>query len=187
MAELASDPDVIALSLHVDYWDYIGWKDTFANPQFTKRQKAYARAINSRTIYTPQMIVGGVDRVEGNDPMKVANTVRLHAGMASPVTLTLTRVGGKVVIRTEADPPLAANAQVQLVRYAPEQTVKIGRGENAGREVTYHNIVTSWTDLGTWDGAAPLTLEADVAGSDRVVVIVQSDGPAKVLAAARLP
>lgn len=186
MAELAADPNVIALSLHVDYWDYIGWKDTFANPQFTKRQKAYAHAIGGRTIYTPQMIIGGDDRVQGNDPMKVANTVRQHAGVVSPVTLSIAREGGKLMITAAANPPLTAEARVQLVRYAPEQTVLIGRGENAGREVTYHNIVTSWTDLGAWDGTAPLTMEAAVAGSEPVVVIVQTEGPAAVLAAARL-
>jgi hypothetical protein len=186
MALLAKDPNVIALSLHVDYWDYIGWKDTFANPQFTKRQKAYARAIGSRTIYTPQMIVAGDDRVEGNDPMKVADTVRRHASVKGTVTLAIERRGGVLTIDAVANPPLKGTARVQLVRYSPEETVLIGRGENAGREVTYHNIVTSWADLGAWAGDKPFKIEAPVTGDEPIVVIIQSEGPSDVLAAARL-
>ena len=67
-ATLTQDPKIIPLSLHVDYWDYIGWSDIFGSPAFTERQKSYARAIGSRTIYTPQFVVGGRDRIEGFDP-----------------------------------------------------------------------------------------------------------------------
>lgn len=186
MAHLAKDPNVIALSLHVDYWDYIGWKDTFANPQFTQRQKSYARAIGSRTIYTPQMIVNGKDRVEGNDPLEVSDKVRTHMAAHSPVTLSVTRKNGKVYITATATPPLTRKARVQVVRYLPSETVQIGRGENAGRAVTYHNVVTSWQSVGDWAGTGPLDMQADVPGGDPVVVIIQSDGPADVLAVARL-
>lgn len=186
MAQLARDPSVIALALHVDYWDYIGWKDTFADPQFTKRQKSYARAIGSRTIYTPQMIVAGVDRVEGNDPMKVADSIRRHAMGTSPVRLWVERQGAKLVIRAEANPPLRKAARVQVVRYQPEAKVDIQRGENAGQTVTYHNIVTSWQSVADWPGQAPLEMVADLPGAGPAVVIVQSEGPAEVLAAARV-
>ncbi len=186
MATLAADPEVIALALHVDYWDYIGWKDTFANPAFTKRQKAYAHAIGSRTIYTPQMIVAGDDRVEGNDPMAVSEKVRKHAMAKSQVTLSVERSGAKVVIRAVATPPLTTKARVQIVRYLPEETVEIGRGENAGRAVTYHNIVTSWVDIGEWAGADALEMTADAAGSEPVVVILQAEGFGRILAAANL-
>lgn len=186
MTDLAKSPDVIALALHVDYWDYIGWKDTFANPNFTKRQKAYAKAEGSRMIYTPQMIVGGVDRVEGNDPMSVAEAIRKHQSLPSPVRLTITREGDHLIIRAEADPPLTEPARVQVVRYLPNATVTIGRGENAGREVTYTNIVTDWQSVAQWPGQAPLDMTASAPGSDPVVVIVQSEGPARVLAAAAL-
>ncbi len=186
MAELAADPSVIALSLHVDYWDYIGWTDTFGNPAFTKRQKAYAGATGNRVIYTPQIIVAGEDVVEGNDPMKIASTLRRHATDESPVTLTADRVGDKLVIHAQALSPLDIEARVQVVRYLPEETVSIGKGENAGREVTYHNVVTDWADLGGWTGERPLQLEADVSGPEPIVVIVQSKGPASVLAAVQL-
>jgi hypothetical protein len=187
MSHLASDPNVIALALHVDYWDYIGWKDTFADPQFTKRQKAYARAIGSRTIYTPQMIVGGLDRVEGNDPMEVSDKIRRHMTLPAQVQLSLTRRGDQVQISAWADGVLSDELRVQLVRYKEKESVAIGRGENAGREVVYHNIVTSWQPIAEWDGQGPLDLLADAPGADPVVVIVQKEGPAEVLAVARLP
>lgn len=186
MARLAKDPNVVALSLHVDYWDYIGWKDTFAAPQFTKRQKAYARAIGSRTIYTPQMIVAGQDRVEGNDPMGVSDKIRHHMTVQSPVQLNLVRDGNQVLITAIRKEPGLSKMRVQLVRYIAQETVLIGRGENAGREVVYHNIVTSWQPIAEWDGTAPFEMRADAPGADPVVVIVQNDGPAEVLAVARL-
>ncbi|WP_435258649.1 DUF1223 domain-containing protein [Thioclava sp. FR2] len=185
MAQLVNDPNLIALSLHVDYWDYIGWKDTFGNPQFTKRQKSYARAIGSRTIYTPQMIVGGVDRVEGNDPMKVLDSIRKHLMAGSPVSLSVRREGDKVAIRIEANPPLQRGTRVQVVRYLPKASVEIERGENAGQTVDYHNVVTSWQAVADWSGQEAFEMMADAPGTEPVVVIVQSEGPAEILAAAR--
>lgn len=185
LESLANDPRVIPLALHVDYWDYIGWKDTFGQAKFTDRQKSYARAIGSRTIYTPQMIVGGVGRVEGNVPEEVAAHIAEQLSLTSPVTLVVERQGDVLVIRAEADPPLDAPVRVQLVRYRPEETVEIDRGENAGKRITYRNIVTSWENLGEWPGNAPLSLSASVAGGDPAVVILQEKGPSAILAAAR--
>lgn len=186
LAALAADPRVIPLALHVDYWDYIGWKDRFADPRFTARQKAYARAIGSRTIYTPQMIVGGTDRVEGHAPEEVAALILKHLQSAERVGLWLERDGDLLRIHAEADPPLDAAVRVQLVRYRPEETVDIEHGENAGRTVTYRNIVTSWESLGDWGGQAPLAIETHAGGPEPVAVILQHDGPGAILAAASL-
>jgi hypothetical protein len=185
-AELAQDPMIIPLALHVDYWDYIGWADSFADPKFTARQKAYARNVGSRTIYTPQMIIGGLDRVEGNAPSEVASLVMKHLMGAQPVTVDVTRQGETLVIRATATQPIGQTIKVQLVRYKPEASVDITRGENAGRTVTYHNIVTSWQVIGDWDGAAPLQLEAEYPNGNPGVVILQAEGPAAILAAARV-
>ena len=186
LAELAVHDEVIPLALHVDYWDYIGWKDTFGNPAFSKRQKAYARAAGSRMIYTPQMIVEGADHLEGNDVLAVADAIRRHMMRPDPVLLQAERIGDQVLIRAEADPPLERMARVQLVRYLPQANVTIERGENAGRAVTYHNIVTSWKVMAEWPGEAPFMMMADAPGTEPVVVIVQADGPAEVLAAIAL-
>jgi hypothetical protein len=187
LAELAEQPGVIALALHVDYWDYIGWKDQFAHPGFTNRQKSYAKAAGERMIYTPQMIVGGVDRVVGHEPEAVAQAIDRHAALASPVRLTISRQGDKIIIKAEAEPPLDAPAIVQLVGYRPAAMVDIADGENKGLAVEYRNIVTSWERIGEWSGKEPLMMTAPVATSGPVAVIVQREGPAEVLAAATLP
>ncbi len=186
VAMLTADPRIIALSLHVDYWDYIGWQDKFAQPKFTERQRAYAKAIGSRTIYTPQLIIGGQDRIEGYSPEETSEQLRRHLSARSPVQLVLERLGEKIVIRAVANPPLTEPVRVQLVRYIPEQTVTIERGENAGKTITYRNIVTSWESVGDWSGLEPLELTAPAEGKEPAVVILQSNGPAKIVAAARV-
>jgi hypothetical protein len=183
---LAQDPRVIPLSLHVDYWDYIGWADSFADPAFTKRQKAYAKAAGEKMIYTPQMIVGGVERVVGSEPEELGLHLVNHLSAPSRVTLVVERQDDMLVIRAEAEPPLTSPVGIHLVRYLPEETVEIERGENAGKVITYHNIVTSWSNIGEWPGVAPLELSAAVTGSEPAVVIVQEQGPAAILAAARV-
>jgi len=185
-AALAGDPNVIPLALHVDYWDYIGWADKFADPVFTERQKAYAREEGSRMVYTPQLIVGGLDRVEGNQPAEVQALIRRHMDAPQSVTLTLNRRGDVVEIAAVSQRAFADPARVQLVRFRPVETVLIERGENAGRTVTYHNIVTSWQALGDWTGEEPLEIKASAPGSDPAVVIVQQSGPSAILAAARI-
>ena len=186
VAMLASNPRVLPLALHVDYWDYIGWADKFAQAKFTDRQRAYAKAIGSRTIYTPQLIIGGQHRIEGFSPAETAERLQQHLAAGQTVMLTVTRDGDQLVIRAEADPPLNETVRVQLVRYTPEETVTIERGENAGKTITYHNIVTSWEGLGDWQASAPLELKAPFGGDEPGAVILQSAGPAEILAAARV-
>lgn len=182
---LVDDPRVIPLALHVDYWDYIGWADSFANPAFTARQKAYARASGSRMIYTPQMIIAGEDRVEGLAPDEFATSVTSHLARPSRVKLTVERKGEVITIHAEADPPLTKPVRVQLVRYLPSEVVEIQRGENAGQVITYRNIVTSWDVLGDWPGTEELDVSAAAPGAAPAVVIVQEQGPGAILAAAR--
>jgi hypothetical protein len=186
LAMLAANPNVIPLALHVDYWDYIGWEDKFGDPRYTERQKAYARQAGSRMIYTPQLIVGGLDRVEGNQPDEVGELIRRHLDVAHGVTLSIRRDGDTISIEAQAESAFEEPARVQLVRYRPSETVSIERGENAGRTVTYHNIVTSWQALGDWSGSEPLAIDVTAPGSDPAVVIVQKPGPSAILAAARV-
>lgn len=184
MAKLVTNPDVIALALHVDYWDYIGWKDEFAYAAFTDRQKDYARAAGSRTIYTPQMIVNGVDRVEGNNPEAVEALVQMHLMGNSGVSLMLQREGDTLYVRGSGN--VAGPLTVNLVRFIPKETVTIERGENAGMTMAYHNIVTELVTVGEWSGTGPLTMETPITGTDPVAVFVQAKGPGAILAAARL-
>jgi hypothetical protein len=186
-AGLTTRPDVIALALHVDYWDYIGWKDSFALPQFTERQRAYAREAGARTIYTPQMIVGGLEHLVGVRPAELAAMIARHGAMPAKVAMQTLREGGAVRITATPIAQLPQGTLIQLVRYRPEASVEIRGGENAGRLITYHNIVTEWRRVGTWDGASPLSLSVDVAPGDNGVVILQEPGPGPIIAAARLP
>ncbi|HSF63926.1 MAG TPA: DUF1223 domain-containing protein [Paracoccaceae bacterium] len=186
MAVLADEPGVIALALHVDYWDYLGWADAFAQAQFTDRQKAYARSAGKKMIYTPQMIVGGQDRMVGHKVEDVRAAIARHAGLPRDVRLTVTREGDTIRITATAVPPADRRLRVQLVRYLPEQQVAIERGENAGRIVTYRNIVTSWQGVGEWHAMTPLDMGLPAQGDEPVVVILQEDGPAQIVAAAAL-
>lgn len=186
LGTLAGNPRVLALSLHVDYWDYLGWEDKFANPAFTKRQKAYANHARDKMVYTPQMVVQGQNRFVGSKSGAMSEA--LSAAMAQdPLTkVVLDRKGDSLSIRAE---PIAGGRRainVQLVRYSPAEKVVIERGENAGETITYHNVVTSWKVIGTWDGTSALTVDTPVTGSSPLAVILQTDGPAEILAAARL-
>ncbi|SDN35851.1 hypothetical protein SAMN05216196_101264 [Lutimaribacter pacificus] len=185
--ELAARDDVIALALHVDYWDYIGWKDKFASPRNTARQKAYAVAAGRRSVYTPQMIIDGGDHVVGNHPMDVAELVRAHAERARAVTLNVTRLDADR-LRIEVTPKDRTGAPmvIHLVRYRPEETVDIKKGENAGKRLSYANIVSEWTVLAEWDGRAPLRIEAEAPGKQPAAVLVQRKGPGLIEAAALL-
>lgn len=183
---LVGQPGVIPLALHVDYWDYIGWQDTFGNARFTDRQKAYARASGERMIYTPQMIISGQERIVGSETDALAAALARQLAVQSAVKLSIERMGDRVMIRAAANPPLPQAVIVQLVRYQPQQTVEIEGGENQGQIVTYSNIVTDWQRLGEWPGKDPLEVEADAPGPSPVVVILQNQGPSNIVAAASL-
>lgn len=183
LESLTKSQGVIPLALHVDYWDYIGWRDTFAQEKFSNRQRKYAAANAEKMVYTPQMIVAGRARVRGND------AAELHAEIAaarSAVTLDITRSGADVVITAPALTAPSGEFLVDIVRYRPQSTVSIERGENQGRQIAYHNIVTQWENLGKWSGREPLVMRARAAGDAPVVIIIQRQGPRDVLAAAVL-
>ncbi|WP_342075353.1 DUF1223 domain-containing protein [Yoonia sp. SS1-5] len=182
--ELAKRDDVIALALHVDYWDYIGWKDVFASPQYTARQHGYAQAASATTVYTPQMVINGQDHVVGSRPRQVMSRVEAHQARVDPVDVSLSRSGSTLQIQAEAS--ARGDYVVQLVRYSPQETVDIRRGENAGRQLSYANVVSSWDVIGQWDGASALDISATVSGNDPIVVIVQQARSGPIVGASEL-
>jgi hypothetical protein len=186
LGEIVGRSDVLPLALHVDYWDYIGWKDEFASPAFTARQKAYARAANARTIYTPQMIVSGQDHLIGTHSAELMHLIAAHGAEPPRVDLSLSQSNGRILVAAVTSVRPAAPLIVQLVRYTPEQTVEIRSGENADQTITYHNIVTEWREIGRWSGEAPLSLEVDLPGNMPAAVILQEEGPGAIWAAAAL-
>lgn len=188
LTELADRDDILPLALHVDYWDYIGWADTFARPENTSRQKAYARAAGQRSIYTPEMVVAGVDHVLGNRPMQLAERLMAHKEAMGSVTIDAAMTGNRVSVRAMAGEgaDLPARMVVDLVVFRVSGAVEITRGENAGRTIQYANIVERWDRLGQWDGDGAWEGDAQLPDEGAAAVIVQQVGPGPILAAIRL-
>jgi hypothetical protein len=195
LGELAGDPSLVAVSVPIDYWDYLGWKDTLASPMHSARQRAYARARGDRQVYTPQIVVNGSTHVLGSDraaiERAIAQTDRNTAIMSVPVLLSLG--GSDLNVKVAAGKEHVA-AEVWLCPLARSVPVAIGRGENGGRMVTYHNVVRHWLKLGDWAGTAlnwsvPLT-EIMTDEIDAAAVMVQQgtrDKPGIVVGAAYTP
>ncbi|MDK3074141.1 DUF1223 domain-containing protein [Sedimentitalea sp. JM2-8] len=184
--DLTGRPDVIPLALHVDYWDYIGWEDSFARAENTLRQRKYARAGGRKMIYTPQIIVNGQQDIAGGNAMKLADAIALHKAEPSRVSLRAGRDDDILSIQAETLAPVAAPLTVLVVRYTPLQSVTITRGENAGHTIDYANVVDEMTVVGHWDGGAPLSLSAQMGGSKPAAVLLQYPGPGAIVAAARV-
>lgn len=197
LSRLAHDPATLALSFPVDYWDYIGWKDTLATPSYTARQKAYALASGKGAVYTPQAIVNGLTDAVGSDMEAIEEAeseTGKRAGVLS-VPLTVVERNGKIDISVgAAGAGSPQSAGVYLLALASSRTVIVQRGENAGSTLTYSNVVRAITKIDDWNGAA-LHLQADVSqghigGADSYAVIVQAGAraqPSTILAAARGP
>ncbi len=184
--ELVGRDDVIALALHVDYWDYIGWKDDFANPAYSERQRNYARVAGKRSVYTPQMVIGGLDHVVGTHPDQVNKFIQKHAAASANIQVDLERIDDGLTVKLVAADDAAGSYVVQLVRYSDLESRNIRRGENAGRTIDYANIVTHWETLGEWNGKRDKTMQASLSGDGQVVVLVQQSGFGPIKAAARL-
>jgi hypothetical protein len=185
--QLASRPGVIALALHVDYWDYLGWKDAFAQPQFSDRQKAYAKSRRERSIFTPQMIVQGADPVIGHDEPAVSASIAAHAVRPQSARLQLVRNGSGLDIALAPAAGPVGPSDVHVVEILPEHAMTIEAGENAGHSFTYSNIVTGWHTVARWDGASEVEIRAEGLDPGPVAVIVQRERMGPVIAAGKLP
>jgi hypothetical protein len=189
LAELAGRPGVVALSLHVDYWDYIGWKDPYASPQHTARQQRYTESLNLRYVYTPQIVVDGRVNVVGSRRAEVLEAIETAAKRDRPIDITFVTSNGGTVIIPEGHAP-DEGATVWLAVYDREHVTEVKRGENAGRSLRNANVVRSFERLGTWSGARleiPLDLSgARARGRDGCAVIVQRGRAGPVLAAAAM-
>ena len=181
--ELSDAEGVLALALHVDYWDYIGWKDVFASAQFTKRQKYYAHAMGEKMVYTPQVVVNGQDHTIGSHASDVLTLIANHAQGQDTVDLSAERSSGSVSISATARDGNAGAMDVHVVQYLPEQSVAITRGENSGKTIVYSNIVREWNNVGQWTGRGTLSLTAPVSADLPVAVILQEKGYGPIVAA----
>jgi hypothetical protein len=194
LGELAKDPNVIALSLPIDYWDYLGWKDTLADARFTARQKAYSRARGDRDVYTPQVVVNGTTHVIGSDRGRIDGAIdttkKAEGVMSVPVSMSVAGKQINVSVAASAKGPVR-HGEVWICSVSKAVPIAIGRGENRGREITYHNVVRNLLKVGDWNGSAgswTVPLEnISREGVDAAVVYVQDgnrDNPGPMLGAA---
>lgn len=185
MHELTKRDDVIALALHVDYWDYIGWKDEFASPAYSDRQRGYAQEGGRRSVYTPQMIVNGTTSIVGTRPMELSKAIADHIAKPKHVTLDVARSGDAITISASSESG-GRPMLVHLVRYQPARTAKITRGENAGHTLEYANVTEDWKILREWDGLSDLSIKTPVEGDAPLVVMIQEGRHGAILAAAQI-
>ena len=191
LVELAKRPEIVALTLPVDYWDYLGWKDTLAHSAFSARQRAYAHARGDRHLYTPQVVVNGAEPCVGSDRAEVERKVAVPGDL--PVTVALAESGDQVAVEVGGGAPVKG-AAVWLLPVIRARTVPIGRGENHGRTVTYANVVRGLVRLGSWSGQ-PARYEVPIAAArageaDAYVVLLQAAEPGRtgfILGAAKSP
>jgi hypothetical protein len=163
IGELAKDPSVIALSMPIDYWDYLGWKDTLADARFSARQKAYSLMRGDRDVYTPQVVVNGSTHVVGSDLAgieRAIGTTRKSVGVMSvPVSMKLTGDQITVSVAAANKGPGAPHSEtthgeIWICSISKAVPISIARGENGGRELTYYNVVRNVLKVGDWNGSA---------------------------------
>jgi hypothetical protein len=190
----ATRPDLVALTFPVDYWDYLGWKDTLASPKFSARQRAYAKARGDGRVYTPQVVVNGLKHALGSSAPEIDRAIAITGPKIDPA-----RVGVRVksendhlVIDLDAahDAAKAGEATIWLALVQHRVEVKIKRGENHGRTVVYHNVVREWMPVGMWNGQAATIKLAHHAvkqsGADGCAIVVQHGDAGPVVGAAML-
>ncbi len=197
--DLAKQTDVIALTLPVTYWDYLGWKDTLGKDSFAKRQKFYAKARGDGQVYTPQAVINGASHVVGSDKAEIERVARQPGDTAFVAELALKEDAGALQVNlAPLGEPIERTAGVWVLATSRMVTVPIARGENQGKTVSYANVVRGMTRIGDWNGkeavlTAPLSA-TQAPEADGYVVLVQADQPGKygmmpgaILGAARSP
>jgi hypothetical protein len=193
ISELSKDPAVVVLSLPIDYWDYLGWKDTLASPGHTARQKAYSHMRGDREVYTPQVVVNGVAQAIGSEKgaidRAVAQSRKTTLALSAPNAVSV--ADGNITVMADAKAGDHGSGDVWLCGVTRAVQVPIGRGENKGKTITYTNVVRRWVKLGRWSGDAerwsvPLS-DLKAMEADEVVVMIQggsSEKPGVILGAA---
>jgi hypothetical protein len=183
LARLAGQPDVLALSFGVDYWDYLGWRDTFASAAYTARQRDYARGLHLRNVYTPQMVVNGRSDLVGTRMSDIDRARGRTAALSGGPSLSL----NNTQITIGATPPLAEAADIWLVRYDPRIVqVPVQRGENTGRTLPHTNVVRQFVRLGAYNGqAVTMSLPSSTQANLRTAILIQRAGGGPIVAAVK--
>lgn len=188
----AERPGIVALSLPVDYWDYLGWKDTLASPKFTNRQRAYADERGDGRVYTPQVVVNGLVHVVGSRKDEIDGALAETEKRLAPdrVELAAHSDGKTITIEAGAAQPASRmkGGTIWLAVVQPSVEVEIRRGENRGKKVTYANVVRDLTPVGMWsDNPTRIELQASAVlqnEEQRCAVLLQQGTVGGVVAAA---
>ena len=185
LAQLAARKDVIALSLPITYWDMLGWKDTLASDSCTRRQKSYAQEMKRGGVYTPQMIVDGVNDVVGGRDAVVNAAIAARQADEESVPVAIDVAKQTLHIAVGADDRAEGSSTIWLFRILPWAKVAVGGGENSGRTLTYTNVVRDIRAVGLWSGhAVALDLPRDGQPHDEFAVVVQQGGYGRIVGAA---
>jgi hypothetical protein len=189
LGELTQRQFVLPLSFHVDYWDYIGWKDRFGDPLFTQRQRAYAEAQGSSMVYTPQMIVAGAIDVVGSDRKAVDKALKTAYTRNTMYRVQVARDPQGRVIAQFPEAPIGVPATVWLVTYQKSAESEVKAGENSGRSLMTYNVVRSLQKVGMWYGPATeielkLDPEAKANSPDACAIIANQAEHGPIIAAA---
>lgn len=192
VAELARRDDVIALSFHVDYWNYIGWQDPFSTPEATARQRAYGQAMKKRYVYTPQIVVDGRAETVGSNRATVDSLIKMAAAAQKiEIDVTHNKDGTADIGVPDGLPGGVRKGELWIGFYDAAVKTEIRAGENRGETITNANIVRVYKRIGTWDGNALAThvdLKAlGAAGRDGCVIVLQSPGNGPIIGAASFP
>lgn len=176
-----NNPNVIALSMHVDYWNYIGWADPFSSAQITQRQKQYSAAMGRNNIYTPQMVIDGKYQESGSHYNKILPLVGEALSGAKDVPVSVDAVDNKLQVGiTPHSSQAQENADIVVIGYDNEKTTKVTRGENSGEEITNANIVQYIKTIGTYNGEK-VSIEGEIPKTDNVIVILQNAGQKEII------
>lgn len=151
--DLSTHPDLIMVSLNVDYWDYLGWRDTLAKPEYTQRQMDYAHTRGDNDVYTPQMIINGEAHAVGSNQAAVENAIAVARRKAENLALNLKATENELIVELPKGQS-GSEATLWLMAIASSVSVKIDHGENTGKSITYHNVVRQLVPAGMWDGTA---------------------------------
>lgn len=186
LRDLAKRPDLLPLSEHVDYWDYLGWRDPFARAELTQRQRAYARRFGLSYVYTPQFVVHGVAQPVSRDPAALLELIREVQSRPHRVLFDIVPADqGRLVARLERA-ELAGAADIWLVQFDPRQMTLVARGENGGRSIENINVVRGYTLLKQWAGEPALVpLVANTSDHGDYAVLVQQPDAGAILGAMR--
>lgn len=180
---IADEPGVIALTYAVDYWDYLGWSDTFAKPEFTARQRAYRRPLRLRAVSTPQVVIDGSRQAPARAPELQRAIDEEAARRAYPPQIEFRATGDQVGVGSGRVP--RGGAEIVAVAFTPgPQSVEIEAGDNRGRTVRHVNVVRAVRVLGPWNGR-PALYDLPMHGdSEALAVLVQGKADRHILAAA---